>query len=148
MKKRISVIIGILSCVLLLVFLFSCTGTEEENPTSDEYFRFTLLDDGTYEISARYVDMPARTILPSTHEEKPITSIAVMDECTLILNNLHIRHNNETGKWENEIAKNMNTKEALEYCDLLYNKILQVVLMRKELKNQPKIDKLSKSLKK
>ena len=71
-----------------------------------------------------------------------------MDECTLILNNLHIRHNNETGKWENEIAKNMNTKEALEYCDLLYNKILQVVLMRKELKNQPKIDKLSKSLKK
>lgn len=71
----------------------------------------------------------------------------IINECTLILNNLHIRHNNETGKWENDIVKNINMKEALEYCDLLYNKMLQVVLMRKDLKDQSKIDKLSYSLK-
>lgn len=71
----------------------------------------------------------------------------IINECTLILNNLHIRHNNETGKWENDAIKNINTKQALEYCDLLYNKMLQVVLMRKDFKNQNLIDKLSKTLK-
>lgn len=71
----------------------------------------------------------------------------IINECTLILNNLHIRHNNETGKWENDVIKNINIKQALEYCDLLYNKMLQVVLMRKDFKNQNLIDKLSKTLK-
>lgn len=77
---------------------------------------------------------------------KPFETI--INECTLILNNLHIRHNNETGKWENTVVKSINKKEALEYCEILYNKMLQVVLMRKDLKNQNKIEELSKNLKK
>lgn len=71
----------------------------------------------------------------------------IMNECTLILNNLHIRHNNETGKWENDVIKNINNSEAVEYCDMLYNKMLQIILIRKDLKRQSKIDSLSKSLK-
>ena len=71
----------------------------------------------------------------------------IMNECTLILNNLHIRHNNETGKWENNIIKSINTKDAVEYCDILYNKMLQIVLMRKDLNKQEMVERLSKSLK-
>ena len=71
----------------------------------------------------------------------------IMNECTLILNNLHIRHNNETGKWENDVLKNIDNNDAIEFCDILYNKMMQIVLMRKDLKNQSKIDNLSKSLK-
>lgn len=44
--------------------------------TPDEYFRFSLLNDDTYEISARYQDMPPRTVIPATHEGKPVTAIA------------------------------------------------------------------------
>lgn len=71
----------------------------------------------------------------------------IMSECTLILNNLNIRHNNETGKWENNVVKNINKTDAVEYCDLLYDKMMQIVLMRKNLNKQEKINNLSKLLK-
>lgn len=71
----------------------------------------------------------------------------IMNECTLILNNLNIRHNNETGKWENNVVKNINKTDAVEYCDLLYDKMMQIVLMRKILSKQEKINNLSKLLK-
>lgn len=45
-------------------------------PTPDDYFRFKLLEDDNYEIYARYVDMPTRTILPSIHNGKPVVKIA------------------------------------------------------------------------
>ncbi|MBQ9369827.1 MAG: leucine-rich repeat domain-containing protein [Clostridia bacterium] len=50
--------------------------TTEQTATPADYFRFTLLDDDTYEISARYQDMPADTVLPSTYNGKEVTSIA------------------------------------------------------------------------
>ena len=71
----------------------------------------------------------------------------IMNECTLILNNLHIRHNNETGKYENEVVKTLDKNQALILCDMLYNKMLQIVLMRKDLKSQNLITNFSKSLK-
>lgn len=71
----------------------------------------------------------------------------VMNECTLILNNLQIRHNNETGKWENEVVKTIDKGKALILCDMLYNKMLQIALMRKDLNNQSLITNFSKSLK-
>ena len=82
-----------------------------------------------------------------TNEKGYVPFDTIMNECTLILNNLHIRHNNETGKWENDVIKNINDSEAIEYCDILYNKMLQIILIRKDLKKQSKIDNLSKSLK-
>ena len=52
------------------------TSTDPDAPTPDDYFRFTLLEDDTYEISARYNDMPPRVVIPSTYNGKPVTSIA------------------------------------------------------------------------
>ncbi len=46
-------------------------------PTSDNYFTFTELDDGTYSIAAKDVkNIPATVILPSSYNGKPITVIA------------------------------------------------------------------------
>lgn len=47
-----------------------------------------------------------------------------------ILNNLHIRHNNKTGKWENEIVENLDEKDAISLCDMVYNEMLTIVLLR------------------
>ncbi len=44
--------------------------------TPDEYFKFTLLDDGTYAIRARQnAILPDNVIIPSTHDGKPVTTI-------------------------------------------------------------------------
>ena len=44
--------------------------------TSNEYFNFKLLEDGTYEISAKDVNnMPAEVVIPSSYEGKAVTSI-------------------------------------------------------------------------
>ena len=47
-----------------------------------------------------------------------------------ILNNLHIRHNNKTGKWENKALKDLDKKDALVLCDMVYNEMLTIVLLR------------------
>ena len=52
------------------------TSADPDAPTPDDYFRFTLLEDDTYEISARYNDMPSRVVIPSTYNGKAVTSIA------------------------------------------------------------------------
>lgn len=71
----------------------------------------------------------------------------IMNECTLILNNLQIRHNNKTGKWANKVIKDIDIVDAIEYCDILYNKMLQIVLMRNDLYRQKKITQLAETLK-
>lgn len=47
-----------------------------------------------------------------------------------VLNNLHIRHNNKTGKWENEILKDLEQDDAVSLCDMVYNEMLTIVLLR------------------
>lgn len=51
-----------------------------------------------------------------------------------ILNNLHIRHNNKTGKWENAVLKNLNKSDAITLCDMVYNEMLTIVLLREHKK--------------
>lgn len=47
-----------------------------------------------------------------------------------ILNNLHIRHNNKTGKWENAVLKDLDETDAIALCDMVYNEMLTIVLLR------------------
>ena len=47
-----------------------------------------------------------------------------------ILNNLHIRHNNKTGKWENKALKDLDKADAISLCDMVYNEMLTIVLLR------------------
>ena len=52
------------------------TSSDPNAPTPDKFFRFNLLEDGTYEIFARYLDMPSRVVIPSSYNDKPVTRIA------------------------------------------------------------------------
>ena len=64
------------------------------------------------------------------NESNPIL-IEVLGQATNVLNNLHIRHNNMTGKWEkSDLLKNISDKEAKQLCDLVFNKMLMIVLIR------------------
>ena len=47
-----------------------------------------------------------------------------------VLNNLHIRHNNKTGKWENQALKDLDETDAIALCDMVYNEMLTIVLLR------------------
>lgn len=47
-----------------------------------------------------------------------------------ILNNLHIRHNNKSGKWENKALEVLNRDDAISLCDMVYNEMLTIVLLR------------------
>ena len=80
-------------------------------------------------------------------ENQYIPFMTTMNECCFILNNLHIRHNKEMGKWESEVVKEMDKQEMLKYCDFLYDKMLIIVLMRKHLADQIKLNELKLKLK-
>lgn len=47
-----------------------------------------------------------------------------------ILNNLHIRHNNQTGKWENGLLEAIDEEKQISLCDFAYNEMLVIVLLR------------------
>ena len=47
-----------------------------------------------------------------------------------VLNNLHIRHNNKTGKWENKALEDISKDDAVSLCDMVYNEMLTIVLLR------------------
>ena len=65
-----------------------------------------------------------------------------------ILNNLHIRHNNKTGKWENEALKDVSKKEALMLCDMVFNEMLTIVLLREHKKYEETYIKFNEKQKK
>lgn len=51
--------------------------------TPDKYFGFTLLEDDTYEIAARYNDMPSRVVIPSTYNGKKVSAIGAESFCEI-----------------------------------------------------------------
>lgn len=61
----------------------------------------------------------------------------LLNKAENILNNLHIRHNNKTGKWENEIIETIDEKDALSLCDMVYNEMLTIVLLREHKQYDP-----------
>lgn len=70
--------------------------------------------------------------------------IDLLDQATNVLNNLHIRHNNKTGKWEkNDIINNISDKEAKQLCDFVFNKMLIIVLLRENEKYEATYQKFN-----
>lgn len=67
-------------------------------------------------------------------KETDATINAIIEKAGNILNNLHIRHNNRTGKWENLALKDITSKEATILCDMVFNEMLTIVLLREHKK--------------
>lgn len=64
----------------------------------------------------------------SSEKDEHIKSL--VNKAGNILNNLHIRHNNKTGKWKNETLKDVDEEDAIALCDMVYNEMLTIVLLR------------------
>lgn len=67
---------------------------------------------------------------------------------TGVLNNIHLRHNNKTGKDKKEVVANMSDKELEKWYDELYQLLLFCVLIKDNVKRKNEIDELLKKLKK
>lgn len=67
-------------------------------------------------------------------KETDIMIKTIIEKAGNILNNLHIRHNNKTGKWENEVLKDVSSEEANMLCDMVFNEMLTIVLLREHKK--------------
>ena len=95
MKKLVAILVLCMTCVFCAVGFVACdkgksdgvqekqgaedAGNNTDNysqPTGDEYFNFTLLEDDTYAIRAKDVNnMPANVVLPKNHDGKSVTSV-------------------------------------------------------------------------
>lgn len=68
-------------------------------------------------------------------EESSYNLIEIIGQATNVLNNLHIRHNNKTGKWEKtELLNSISEEDAMALCDFAFNQMLNIVLLRENKK--------------
>ena len=65
-------------------------------------------------------------------QQEPLKS--VIHKAGNILNNLHIRHNNKTGKYTNTVLNITDEDEAKMLCDYAFNLMLEVVIIREQSK--------------
>ena len=64
MKKIFALVLAL----IMTAAVFTACGGNNQTATSDEYFDFMLLEDGTYEITAKDVNnIPANVVIPSVH---------------------------------------------------------------------------------
>ena len=94
MKKLVTILVLCLTCTFYAVGFSACdfgkcngddtskdngvetNGNTYTQPTNNKYFTFTLLDNDTYEISAKYARVfPTEIVLPENHDGKSVTSI-------------------------------------------------------------------------
>lgn len=67
---------------------------------------------------------------------------------TGLLNNIHLRHNNKTGKDKKEVVANMSDKELEKWYDELYQLLLFCILIKDNTKRKDEMAELLKKLKK
>lgn len=65
-------------------------------------------------------------------KEKNTHIAPIMSETTNILNSIQIRHNNETGKWERSYIKDITDEDVSTLCDMAFNNILAIILLREQ----------------
>lgn len=84
-----------------------------------------------------YIEQDSKETNPTLKE--------TVNQATNVLNNLHIRHNNKTGKWENsDLMNSISEKEAKQLCDFVFNKMLMIVLIRENEKYEATYEKFNK----
>lgn len=69
-------------------------------------------------------------------------------KATFLLNNIHIRHNNKTGKDKKQVIIDMPDTELEKWYDELYQLILFCVLIKDNIKRKDKIDELIRTMNK
>lgn len=71
MKKRIFIALLSLACVFCLTFGMAACGE------SNDILKYSLLSDGTYEVSYLNDKNTTKIVIPSTHDKKAVTSIGM-----------------------------------------------------------------------
>ena len=79
--------------------------------------------------------------------EKDIQLNELLKKSSNILNNLHIRHNNKSGKSKNEYIQRISNTEQEQLCDMLFEMILNICLIR-DLKQYDELYKKFETLQK
>lgn len=81
--------------------------------------------------------------------KKPIEGFKdYFDKTNALLNNLHLRHNNKTGKDKKQIVAEMPNEELEKWYDELYQLLLFCVLIQDNVKRKAEVDTLLKKLRK
>lgn len=75
--KTLKKLIAVLTLCCLFSFAFSgCIETKPYTPSDESLFEFTLLEDGTYAISAKVdADLPEIVNLPKEYSDKAVTAV-------------------------------------------------------------------------
>lgn len=80
--------------------------------------------------------------------KKPVDGFKdYFDKTNALLNNLHLRHNNKTGKNKNETVANMPPEELESWYDELYQLLLFCVLCKDNYERKGKVSEILKNLK-
>ena len=73
---------------------------------------------------------------------------SLVDDVKFCLNNLHIRHNNESGRNAKEFVEKMPDEELERWYDKAYRSMLLLIEEHKQLETHKEIDALKKNFKK
>lgn len=102
----------------------------EEEDVQWELIRYVREDLSLNEKRKSLAYLATNLYIEEDQEEKNEHIKELVKKAGNILNNLHIRHNNKTGKWENTALKGLDETDAVALCDMVYNEMLTIILLR------------------
>ena len=97
-----------------------------------ELIRYSREDLSLYEKRKSLAILATNLYIEEDNKEKEQCLNSMIRKATNILNNLHIRHNNKTGKYMSEALSDIDEDEAKTLCDYIFNLMLIIVLLRKQ----------------
>lgn len=106
--------------------------TIEDEDVQWELIRYSREDLSLYEKRKSLAILATNLYIEEDNKEKEQCLNSMIRKATNILNNLHIRHNNKTGKYMSEALSDIDEDEAKTLCDYVFNLMLIIVLLRKQ----------------
>lgn len=106
--------------------------TIEDEDVQWELIRYSREDLSLYEKQKSLAILATNLYIEEDNKEKEPCLNSMIRKATNILNNLHIRHNNKTGKYMSEALSDIDEDEAKTLCDYVFNLMLIIVLLRKQ----------------